>query len=209
MSSGEGFPRDIGLEIYSKFRSRIFDTVSKCNYAGSLRRGKPIIHDIEVVAEYIPTITYKFDWHDMKLHEIDKEIDVHETDKEMNELHERMGSLLKEGIINTNRPRKDGKKNPFGKRYYRINYVDNGKEYPIDLFVAMPPADFNVIYLIRTGSAEFSHWFVQQGIRRGIKVKDGHLEKDGLPIPTVSEKDVFNVMGVEYRDPEYREAVTQ
>ena len=199
MSSGEGFPRKIGLEIYNKFRSRILDTVSKCNYAGSLRRGKPVIHDIEIVVEYIPAVAYKFDWNDMKLHEIDKETNL---------LHERMNSLLKEGIINTNRPRKDGKKNPFGKRYYRINYVDNGKEYPIDLFVAMPPADYNVIYLIRTGSAEFSHWFVQQGLRRGIKVKDGHLEKDGLPIPTVSEKDIFNIMGVEYREPEDREGIT-
>lgn len=200
MSSGEAIPRDKALKVYNEFMKMLDNPkgkiVKRYEYAGSLRRRKKEVHDIEIVAipkfeELQSTLDY-FDDHDKK-HVIT-----------VNKLHGKMEQLLAEGIINTDRPRNDRKRNPFGDRYYRINFVTEEGVYPIDLFAVLPPADYNVILLIRTGSAEFSKWFVQQGQPYGISVKDGHLEKDRKPIYTYSEMDVFDKMHVEYCFPSER-----
>ena len=171
-------------DIECSFEILIQDVCARMEVAGSLRRGLLDVGDIEIVAE--PMYTASGD----------------------NKLHERLERLLRIGTISLDRPRKDKKKNPFGQKYYRLNYNTRydgeDKTYPVDLFVVTPPADFNVIYLIRTGSADFSHNFVSKGWAYGIHVKDGHLEKEGVEIRTTSERDVFAKMHVPYVEPENR-----
>ncbi len=179
MSEGSRMNRDIALSVAQEFINIIKKDVERIRIAGSIRREKDTVGDIEIVCQPI--------W--------------------KNGLNIKMQNLLEMGVIDLNRPRKDNKKNPFGERYYRINYLLNNTAYPIDLFVVLPPAQFAVIYLIRTGSADYSHWFVQQGYKYGIRVIDGHLEQNGKVIDTAQEIDVFDAMHVPYRDPKYREII--
>ena len=173
--------------------------VDRIEIAGSLRRGKAEVHDIELVA--IPK--YSTDGQ--------QSLTGNRVSTAENLLHTELEWMLKEGIINTDRPRKDQKKNPFGPKYYRINFKYYSKkfmlekEYPIDLFVVLPPAQWGVIYLIRTGSADFSHWIVQQGYKYGIHFTDGHMEMQNMVLDTPEENDVFNYLKIPYREPEYRE----
>lgn len=68
---------------------------------------------------------------------------------------------------------------------------------------------FGVLFLIRTGSAEFSHRFVtskQQGgmLPSYLKVKDGAIWSHNHIVPTPEESDVFDLAGVEFIEPERR-----
>lgn len=174
---------------------KLYGTYHRCEIAGSIRRGKPQVHDVEIVVQ-------------PKLVSSQSTLDGTDPDNPTtNLLDERMRQLLKEGVINTDRHRDDDKQNPFGKRYYRINYVAGDTEIPIDVFAVLPPAQWGVIFLLRTGSGEFSHWFVQQGYNKKIFVRDGHLVKDGDVLDTPEEYDVFKAMGVHYREPKDREMV--
>lgn len=190
MSGGESIDSGEAMQVAMEFMTVIGMSCERRQIAGSLRRGKDQVHDIEIVAQPKYSIQNSL-------------LDQDSSPKE-NLLHLKMKELLARGTINTDRPRKDNKKNPFGEKYYRINYSYQGKDYPVDLFVVIPPAQWGVIYLIRTGSADFSHWFVQQGYRYGIKVVDGHLEKNGKTITTENEEDVFREMHVPWREPRER-----
>lgn len=82
-----------------------------------------------------------------------------------------MQDLLKHGIISNGKPAKDGKKAPFSERYYKIIY----REAPIDLFVVRPPADWGVIFTLRTGSREFSHWLATRALQIRKRISGGRL----------------------------------
>ncbi len=111
-----------------------------------------------------------------------------------------------------------------GPDYWRLKY----KYEKLDVFNVSPPAQWGSIFLIRTGDADFSHWIVQQGYKRGIHQLQGHLEQIGdehgplmqplggvVPsnarrtiIPTPEEKDYFTVMGLPYIEPRERNLET-
>lgn len=96
--------------------------------------------------------------------------------------------------------------------------VKNGPKYKqvelhegatLDLFIVTPPAQWGVLSLIRTGSAEFSHRFVtskQQGglLPSYLKVKDGAIWSNNHIILTPEESDVFDLAGVPWIEPEKR-----
>ena len=103
-------------------------------------------------------------------------------------------------IIQNGEPDKAGKKAPFGPKYYRLKY----KNYKLDIFSVMPPAQWGVIYTIRTGSADFSHWLVQSGWNRGIKVEDGQIVEKGKLMVTPEEEDVFRALGLPWVEPKDR-----
>lgn len=208
MSGGDYIKREEALRGADEFMSEISSVCERMEIAGSLRRGKEQVHDIEIVVE-------------PKLYRQQKTLIELISDNRTyrNLLHERLTDLLRQRTITRDRPRNDDKSNPFGERYYRITYVpppdEDGQliEYPVDLFVVMPPAQWGVIFLIRTGSAEFSHWFVQQGTQYGISVRAGRLvgptshddQNDEYAIMTPEEVDVFRAMHVPYREPQDRE----
>jgi hypothetical protein len=116
-------------------------------------------------------------------------------------------------------PDKAGKRAPCGPRYYRLKF--RGEK--LDLFAVLPPAQWGVVFAIRTGDALYSHWLVQQGWPRGIFCEDGHLEErwkpnsddhmttpdhvDGMlvqELKTPEEGDVFRALGVPHLAPKDR-----
>jgi len=202
MSGGEAIPIVEAAAVATEFISYLLltESVDKIRVAGSIRRGKPEVHDIEIVCiprqHYITTLT-------------EGEEPVKGDGRTVFE--ETMQVMLEKGLINRDRPRKDTKQNPFGPKYYRINYLagpyggQQAKWYPVDLFTATPE-NWGLIYLLRTGSGDFNRWFVQQGYRYGVKIKDGRVEVDGVPADTPEEIDVFSLLRVPFRDPSKRES---
>ena len=193
MSEGTGM--DIGAaKSYAKlFILSICDFCEKVEIAGSVRRGKQKVHDIEILA------TPVFSTIEQVLIDGVKRGTV-------NSLHMRMVRLQQDGIVTADRMRKDKHKDPFGERYYRVNYNFTDLKIPVDLFVVIPPAQWGTQLLIRTGCAEFSHWVVSRRIDQGLRFKDGHLEHDTTGvIDTPTEESVFKALRMPYVPPEQRE----
>jgi len=90
--------------------------------------------------------------------------------------------------------------------------TDGGQTYTIklDLFIVTPPADFGVIYLIRTGPKEFSQWIVTQrflggGLPNGYRVEGGRVvSHDGKHMPCPEEIDFLNFCRLCWIEPKNR-----
>lgn len=79
----------------------------------------------------------------------------------------------------------------------------------VDLFIVRPPAQWGVIFTIRTGSADFAHRLVTKRHYGGmlpshLQVKDGGIYEGRKLIETPEEMDVFRLLGVDWIDPRAR-----
>lgn len=189
--------RKEAITVAEDFLKQISPYCERKLIAGSIRRGKTDPKDIEILAEPKFEQTYA-----------GTNVFGEEEKREFNVLQTRMDMLRGTKLILTDRVSKDGKAAPFGPRYYRITYL--GK--PIDLFTVYPPADWYTQLVIRTGSADFNYWLVNECKKHGVRFKDGHIEwttdgpvhKLGEIIGTVSEAHVFALCGIEYLEPVQR-----
>jgi DNA polymerase (family 10) len=100
--------------------------------------------------------------------------------------------------------------NPDG-RYYQLA-IPMYPGVQVDLFLAQPD-NWGLTLLVRTGSAEFSaavlaRWKRVQGIGRDRPGSvDGRLvTRDGRVVPTLEEETVFYLLGVQPIEPERRSA---
>ena len=74
----------------------------------------------------------------------------------------------------------------------------------LDLFFATPH-NYGLIYVIRTGSAAYSHEVLAIGwVKKGYKCKGGMLTHSEKTIPVPEEIDLFKIIGIEMPDPEQR-----
>ena len=139
---------------------------SKLEIAGSVRRKKEFVKDIELVV----------------------------TTPNVNTLKNKLGLyLLKENKI------------PFlkaGNKY--VNFLYKG--YKFDLFIS-DEDNFGLTFLIRTGSAEFSTRMLAQWKRvtEGGASVNGYLhDKSGNKFITPTEESVFQLLKLDFIDPEFR-----
>lgn len=161
--------------------------------AGSLRRGRPDVGDIELVA--IPTITRETVPDGM----FDERI------VERDGLAEAVEALRADGVLipHPDRP-------AMGQRYSRLLHVGSGLQ--VDLFAVLPPAQWGVIFLIRTGPADYSQRVVTLARKRGYHVSAGAVHRGGLGcgsspcevIATPDEYDVLRLFGLPPLMPEQR-----
>lgn len=77
----------------------------------------------------------------------------------------------------------------------------------LDLFLATPD-NFGAIYLIRTGSAEYSHALVTFAQRVGCKFDKGRFVRYGKALCVPEEADVFEALGLVMPDPKDRIGVS-
>ena len=92
-----------------------------------------------------------------------------------------------------------------GQRYVQVALHEG---INLDLFVVLPPAQWGVIFTLRTGPADFSTRCVTQRRKGGLlpsylQVKDGTVRyaSTGEVIPTPEEEDFFRVLGILPVDP--------
>ncbi len=83
----------------------------------------------------------------------------------------------------------------------------------VDLFLVTPPSVWGVQMVIRTGPMEFSQWMVTPKSKGGALPDGHHVEQgavwrdiDDLRIETQEEKDFFHLCGLEYIEPCNRKA---
>ena len=151
---------DEAKKIAKKYLNLLKPYCWRIEIAGSIRREKSEVKDIEIVA--IP-------------------LDLVGFSNEVNKLEKVKG-------------------NPTGKYTQRI--LPEGIK--LDLFMANI-RNWGLIFAIRTGSARYSHEILACGwVKRGYKSINGMLTKNGREIEVREEKDLFNLIGVAYVQPNQR-----
>lgn len=160
--------------------------------AGSIRRCKENVKDIEIVA--VP------DWQE-------KEVDqgLFTEMALVNPLHDwastKVAPLglqwIKPGtsVIEEWPVRPDGK-------YWR-GYLPL-YDIKVDVFLATP-ANWGGIFLIRTGSAEFTTAVMGRALRLGMRFEGGYLkDRNGERTAMLTEEAVFEALGLQFIDPSER-----
>jgi DNA polymerase/3'-5' exonuclease PolX len=169
----------LALPIAQRLVKLIEPYCERAEIAGSVRRGKPDVHDIEIVCrpkftfvtnllgelvEYCPFYNWLFSHPDM------------------------IGKLIKGGAK------------------YRQYALPEGIN--LDMFIVTPPAEWGVIMTIRTGPEDFSKWIVTRrreggGLPSYMQVKDGVLfnTQTGKIESTPEEIDFLNKIGLGWIEP--------
>lgn len=189
MTVGQRFPAPYALSIARAFVHYLRPVCDRIEIAGSLRRRRPTVKDVEVVAiprsfvadrDLFGEVT---EWTD----HIQSAIDEANT-KEWPWL---------EFVQDEHGNQRNGD------RYKML--VDTRTGVRIDLFLVRPPAQWGVIYLIRTGSADFNKKFIHHMKNRGLKFREGRLmDTNSRVIDTPEEADVFRTCGVKWKEPDLR-----
>lgn len=195
MSSG-AVPLREATAIATRIGKALADDSLRVQVAGSIRRRKPTVGDIELVA--VPRIT-------------------HETVPTMfeaesvpyNHLRARLEAMIRAGDL---APHPEDPK--FGERYAKL-WAPEGIQ--VDLFMPANLDSFGTILLIRTGPAAWSERLVTDARRRGHHFADGELHrgvvscKGAAPgtarcerVPTPDEAHVFRALGMAYVEPRNR-----
>ena len=162
---------------------------SRIEIAGGIRRQKAEPHDIEIVC--IP---------DFKNTEIGRDVFGEPIFKQENLLRPFIKKCLQDGTFTEGEADKLGRKASVGWRYYRLKY----KREKLDIFVVLPPAQWGVIYMFRTGDADFSHWLMSCGWNKGIRFIEAGVVQNGTRIETPEEEDVFRVLKLPWIEPTER-----
>jgi DNA polymerase/3'-5' exonuclease PolX len=144
----------------------------RISIAGSVRRRKPEVHDIEIIA--IPGIIDESNMFD--------EIGKRELPSDL---------FLSWKVIKN------------GSRYKQFTLPEG---INLDLFLVLPPAQWGVLFAIRTGPADFSHWIVTPKYNHGAlpgdcRVQDGGVYQRGGLISMPEEIDFLNLLGLGWIEP--------
>jgi DNA polymerase/3'-5' exonuclease PolX len=167
----------------------LMEVSRRISFAGSIRRKKSTVKDIEIVIE--PKLSPDL------------------LGEERFWFEHVIGALQAWALCGTIEMVKGGD------RYRQFIWFGSGPDtngcFPkVDLFIVHPPATWGVVLAIRTGPAQFSKKLVTQRNKGGLlpsflRVENGRLLNDeGTVIPTDTEADFFRRIGVAMFEPEDR-----
>lgn len=147
--------------------------------AGSLRRQKEMVGDIEIVA--IPRLHTNL---------LGDPLDTSEVD-----------DVLASWPLTLHKN---------GPKYKQFSFEwQPGWTFKVDLFLQPDPATWGWNFMVRTGSADFSHKMVTPRAYGGFKpddlvIKDARVWRNGASLDTAEEPDVFALWGMQFVEPEDR-----
>jgi DNA polymerase (family 10) len=187
MSNKQRWPATTARKVADALAAELTPRCERIEIAGSLRRGKADVGDIEIL--YVPRIGQV---------------------RVPGELFPRQGSLTDELLeqwlakrVLVKRPNVNGT-TAWGAQNKLAVHVASG--IPVDLFAATAERWF-VSLVVRTGSKEMNTTLANSALRRGMQLHAyGVLEnsKTGEQIIPQSEREVFERLGVPYREPAER-----
>ncbi len=150
---------------------------------GSIRRLKPVVNDIEIVA--MPIVPRDLFGQPTNLPSgLDAFID----------------QMISEGKLAV-RHRSDGQRIALGQRFKALVYDG----LPVDLFMVRSPAEWGAVFAIRTGPGDFSKHLVTVCREKSLACRDGALWRtNGTKVETPEEEDFFRACGVPWAPPEQR-----
>ena len=169
------------LAMWLRDRLSASPLFTRVEIAGSVRRKKPIVGDIEIVAQGNPNEEFMREARTREL------LDA--------------GCLVYRAPLNA-----AGHKAPWGPRYYKgVRGSSTGAVFQLDLFVVLPPAEWGPVFLIRTGSAQFSQAMVTRLHRYNLQSVHGHIEDfDHRPVQCPDEETFFRLARIPVLPPENR-----
>lgn len=178
------FSYSFAVEIAEALVTELKDSCERIAIAGSLRRAREIVYDIDIVA--IPKLTKRPD--DTLFAEM-IDVDLLET---------KLSQLCFDGQL---RLEANG---PKIKRFYKEL---NGELIPIDLYIADEQTWWTTL-LIRTGSRNHNLKLARRALDLHMHLKadgSGLLTVGGAIIQINSEEDLFERLLLQYQPPEKRE----
>lgn len=190
MSGTQKFPAVKVRPHVERFLAELAPACARIVVAGSLRRFRYEVGDVELVAISLPH-TPQFG-----------------QPAYPDQLTARLAELEHEQRITRyaypDRPTLQGK---WGTRYKELRIMVGGQFAPwkVDLFITTAE-QFGAIWTIRTGPAEFSQAFVTALHQVGLRQDDGWLTRDGARISTPEEEDYFAALGIDVIRPQDRTA---
>lgn len=154
---------------------------TRIEIAGSIRRRKPCVGDVEIVC--IPKITGE------------KNL-FGELIQARNELEYPLNKMSLSGW-------------QFIKDGPRFKQLISPDGISLDLFICLPPAQWGVLFTLRTGPSDFSTWIVTQRNKGGalpsdLHVSNGAVWRGGVPIHTPEEDDFLRLCGLDGTPPSER-----
>lgn len=177
MAEGERIKLADAQELAAKWLDKLRPFCLRAEIAGSVRRQKPDIGDLEIciTAPQVPS--------DSRFLELAHVI---------HNLPRFKGDFLERGKLG---------------KYVQINIGTKDKPMKLDLFICTP-ATWGLVYMIRTGSADFSHAMAAHGRDLGYCWDGGRVHQAGAggkaagqPLETPEEADAFAVLGVPWVEP--------
>lgn len=199
MSQGAALLRADVLPIAVRLVDALAPGCERIEIAGSLRREKPTVHDIEIVA--IPR------WEDRSSG------DLWSTSTVVDTLEERLNGLVLNGYLSP-RPvenhRADGSIDVQLKLGPAFKALITPDDVPLDLFLVRPPATWGVIFGLRTGPGDWNTRLVMDCKAIGRRVEGGQVvawhggSSSWRPVPTPEEVDFFRALGQPWVEPRDR-----
>lgn len=178
MSSGTKLPFQEALDVARRLTEELKSVVARSKVAGSLRRRRPEVGDIELVIEPHLVEVDLFGRHDPGLEEIRAVV-------------QEWGTILKGGD-----------------RMIQVVDVYGKVGLKVDLFLVHPPAQWGSILAIRTGPAELGQLAVTLMRERGFRHRSGYAVNvaTGAPVPTPTEEAFFELAGLPCLPPARRDS---
>lgn len=184
------FRRDLALEVAKEIHATLMPFCHRCKIAGSLRRGRPFVSDIEVL--FIPKMGPN------------TEVLFPDDSDQVNLALKCIDKGLANGWI-LQRPNSQGSV-CWGEKNRLAIHAGSG--IPVDFFATTEEAWWNSL-VIRTGGKRTNLALTMGANRKGLTLHAygsgfTHL-KTGKTIQTHSEQDVFRIAGVTYSEPQFRQ----
>ena len=167
------------LELAQKIADEILERLKphchQCNIAGSVRREKPEVKDIEFV-----------------LHPKDYQTGLFKSGvAEIIDSFEFLKGEMNYG------------KCKYAQRYLSIGLHPPRQEIKIDFFFA-DAENYGWIYALRTGSKQFNFTYLREMAKRGYKSEGGYIRHNGEKILIPDEANLFLRLGMKYVEPKNR-----
>jgi DNA polymerase/3'-5' exonuclease PolX len=192
MSSGQLLPLSRAQDAAETLLALLEPACDRIAIAGSVRRRRPMVADIELVAmARVETVLGD---------------DLWQTPEPFDHLAHTLDRLAAIGLLSPRQVavhRSDGSvehQTRQGTSYQALEY----QGLPVDLFIVRPPADWGVILALRTGPGGWNVRLVSDCRRFGRRVAGGRLYQGGHPVPCPEERDFFEGIGQPWVEPEER-----
>ena len=177
-----------GMAVANEVLQALRGAVVRAEIAGSIRRGKADVGDVELLLQPRPLVEQLTFGAEPQAH--------HDTKAPVL-------ALIESGLLR-HAPATARGRAPFGDRYQKVVHVQSGLQ--CDLFWVFPPAQLGLQLLIRTGPAKYSQAYVTKLHRFGLQARKGRVVKNltGEDVPTPEEADCYRLIHEPYVRPEDR-----
>ncbi len=171
------------LPLADKIKEALSPACEYIEEAGSVRRRKDPVGDIEMVAisKLCPDLEAQLSLFD-------------DPPKMVSAL-----DLLIDKLVSEKNHLKGGNRNGDLHKNFLVRFNDDGSEIGLDLFITTPE-QWGYIFALRTGPSEFNRAWVTQQSKGGLLPDEYRFEggwligPDGERIPTPNEKDFFDLI---------------